>query len=350
MRVTYSLSYESYLNLQPPFRANGPVGSGMFYVLYFAALVTGAGVALLCGQAFAAVGGTQDAAPGWSTSAAVFAVGAFALASAWGVRKLSARSAAKENAEFLRESYGRLHCRDQRFIETTKEGVIFGCGCDSQTDAWSQLFCWAETDRDFTLWTRRNLASIPKEAFGREAERTEFRATLAERAGESQMEMSRAVEFTVNAEDEWHAKLLLFRQAGWKRKGLLTLLAIFLGSAIVFHLPFVGAGEAWTVPHVVGAFGAMLGAAFWLDHLRRGWSVDKIHLKVWFAEDGIYVRSDQFTLRIPWGFVLWCTADSNILLFCYRPGGLLLIPMRAIPPAQMGHVMQAIIERLPPYA
>ena len=170
MRVAYSLSFERYNKLQPPFEAIAPAGRGLFFFLYFVTIVVGVGVAMLSGQLYSLLRHSPAPSPGWFGSAEIFGFGVILLTGVWASRKLSARQANKEHHDFLRESYTRLHCQDRRFVETTEEGIVFGCDCKTSADRWLDVLSWGEARGDFVVWSRRNLVNIPKEAFDSEGE------------------------------------------------------------------------------------------------------------------------------------------------------------------------------------
>jgi len=347
MRISYLLSFETYKKLQPPFEAIEPVGRGLFFFLYLMTIEVGVGVAMLSGQLYSLLRRLPAPEPGWFASVEIFGFGASLFAGVWVFRKLSARRAVREQGEFFRESYARLHCRDRRFVETTQEGLVFGCDCKTEADTWADVLSWGEMDGDFVLWTRRNITSIPREAFLTEGERTQFQATLSEHVGGISVAVSRSVEFCANRGDWRRAKWLMFRRGGWVRSGGLLLWALCVAVFILIALPFFGANDVWSAPGLIGACAFTLAAAFLLDPLRRGPYGWTIPMKVWFAKDAIYIRSDKFALRIPWGMIVWCQADAKTLLFCYRPGCLLLIPLRAIPVSQLKHILLEINARLP---
>lgn len=346
MRVSYLLSFETYKKLQPPFEAIEPVGRVLFFFIYLVTIEVGVGVTMLSGQLYSLLRHLPAPEPGWFASVEILGFGASLLAGVWVFRKLSAHRAVREHDEFLRESYARLHCRDRRFVETTEESLVFGCDCKTDADTWTDVLSWGEVDGEFVLWTRRNITSIPKDAFVTEGERTLFRTTLSEHVAGNKVALSRSVEFFANRRDWQRAKWLLFRRGGWVRSGGLLLWAACVTVFILIALPFFGGKDAWSAPSLIGACGFTLAAAFLLDPLRRrpqGW---RIPMKAWFAEDAIYARSDRFTLRIPWGMIVWCQGDAKILLFYYRPRCLLLIPLRAIPTSQLKYVLETIAARL----
>lgn len=347
MRVAYSLSFESFNKLQPPFEAIAPLGRGLFFILYFLTIVVGVGVAMLSGQLYSLLRGLPAPEPGWLASAEIFGFGVSLLAGVWTFRKLSARQAIKNHRDVLRESYARMHCQDRRFVETTEEGIVFGCDCKTSTDRWAEVLSWGELEGDFVVWSRRNLVSIPKEAFGTEAERTQFRSILSEHLGATKVGLSRSVEFCANPGDWRRAKWLLFKRGGWVRSGVLLLCAAGGAIFILLALPFFGGSNGWSASNLIGACGFTFGAVFLLDPLRRSPHGSRVPTKVWFAEDAMYVRSDRFACRIPWGMIVWCQGDSKILLFYYRPGSVLLIPLRAIPLAQLRYILETIVARLP---
>jgi hypothetical protein len=273
MRVSYSLSFETYKKLQPPFEAIEPLGRGLFFALYLVTIEVGVGFTMLTVQLYALLSDLPAPEPGWLASLEIFGFGAALLAGVWGFRKLSARRAVREHGEFLRDSYDRLHCRDRRFVETTKDGVVFGCDCKTEAETWAHVRSWWEMDGEFLLSTRRNTVSIPKEAFVTEGERTEFRATLSGYAGKDAL--SEIAKFFANRGDRKRARWLLFMGGGWVRSGALILWAGCVAVFILMALPFFGSNDAWSVPSVIGACGFTLGAAFLLDPMGRGLKAGK---------------------------------------------------------------------------
>jgi len=267
MRVSYSLSFETYKKLQPPFEAIEPLGRGLFFALYLVTIELGVGFTMLTVQVYAALSDLPAPEPGWLASLEIFGFGAALLAGVWGFRKLSTRRAIREHGEFLRDSYGRLHCRDRRFVETTKDGVVFGCDCKTEAETWEDVGSWCETDGEFVLSTRRNTVSIPKGAFVTEGERTEFRATLSDHAGKDAL--SEVAKFFANRRDWKRARWLLFVRGGWFRLGALFLWAGCVTVFILMALPFFGSNDAWSVPSLIGSCGFTLAAAFLLDPLGK---------------------------------------------------------------------------------
>ena len=188
-------------------------------------------------------------------------------------RKLSARRTVREHGEFLRDSYGRLHCRDRRFVETTEDGVVFGCDCKTEAETWADVGSWWEMDGEFLLFTRRNTVGIPKGAFGTEGERTEFRATLSGHAGKDAL--SQIAKFFASRGDWKRARWLLFMKEGWIRCGALLLWAGCMTVFILMALPFFGSNDAWSAPSLIGACGFTLAAVSLLDPLGRGLKAGK---------------------------------------------------------------------------
>lgn len=343
MRVVYSLSRQAYEKLQPPFQPIGPVDRGLFFFLYLVVIEVGVGLAMLSQDLYSLV--RKSATPDWVMSAEIFGVGTFLLLGVWGARKLSARQSTKEHFEFLGDTYSRLHCRDRRFVETNEDGLTFGCDCGTQLDKWPGFLGASETDREFMLWTQRNFAIIPKDAFGTEAERTQFRAILSEHVESGAVALSRSVEFCANSRDWRRANWLLFKRGGWMRSGRLLIGAFCLTIIIAFVVGVFRPDEAWSVPSVAGALVFSLACAYFLNPLRHGINGLRTSMKVNFAEDAIYARSDTFVLRIPWVTISWWQCDSKILLFCYQRKSILLIPLRAMQASQLKYILETILAR-----
>ncbi len=213
MRVAYSLSFERYNKLQPPFEAIAPVGRGLFFFLYFVTIVVGVGVAMLSGQLYSLLRHSPAPSPGWFGSAEIFGFGVILLTGVWASRKLSARQANKEHHDFLRESYTRLHCQDRRFVETTEEGIVFGCDCKTSADRWLDVLSWGGSRATSWCGVAGILSTFRRKPSIRKAKRTQFRRTLSECVGASRVELSRSVEFCATRRDWQHAKWLLFREA-----------------------------------------------------------------------------------------------------------------------------------------
>ena len=248
------------------------MGRGLLLFLYLVTIETGVGASMLSGQLYALLSGLPAPEPGWLASVETFGFGASVIAGVWVFRKLSTRRAVREQGEFLRESYARLHCRDHRFVEATQEGLVFGCDCKTETDSWSVLSWWEMND-DFVLCTPRNTARIPKDAFVTEGERTEFRATLSARV--PGLALSQIMGFLANRSNWRRLKWVLFRGGGWVRSSMLLLWAGCVTVFIMLALPFFGSNDAWSVPSLIGACGFTLAATSLLDPLRGGFKAQE---------------------------------------------------------------------------
>jgi len=84
MRVSYSLSFETYKKLQPPFEAIEPLGRGLFFALYLVTIELGVGFTMLTVQLYAALSDSPTPEPGWLASLGIFGFGAALLAGVWG--------------------------------------------------------------------------------------------------------------------------------------------------------------------------------------------------------------------------------------------------------------------------
>src|SRR4029077_7796716 len=147
-----------------------------------------------------------------SASKAAWIVGlsAASILGVWIASRISVRQTRRQHEDFLEDGYAHLHCRNERFVESTEEGLLFGCNCDQVLRSWSQFMASIETDKSFVLYTNFEVLDIPKAAFSGGGEQTEFRALLSQRLTQEKSLTARAIEFSSNAQDWRHASWLLF--------------------------------------------------------------------------------------------------------------------------------------------
>jgi YcxB-like protein len=344
MRVTYSLSYETFVGLQPPFKAIEPIGRGLSFFIHFAIVLTGVGFVLFTSSLslFSFLDSSSLSGPVLLKAIEVSSVGALALAVVWSVRKVSARRARSEQEVFLRDSFNRLHCRHQRFVETSEDDLRFGCPCKTQLRPWSQFMTLAETDKGFVLCTRAEALVIPKDAFASEGERTEFRAVLTQRLTHGKSLAARAIDVTCNREDWRDAQRLQFKLGGWVRSVGFAMLALVDAALILFFVPFFDESGRVSPPQIAGAvcFGFLLIV---LNHLlRRNPPRHLLPVKIWLAEDAIYLQSAIAESRIPWDEVSTCVADHKCLLIVQRDHSLILIPQRFVTSEQRRGLLELL--------
>lgn len=348
MRVSYSIPYGTFVSLEPPFVPIGPIGRGLCFMMYFAVTFAGAGfVVLFVRLAFLL---HLSPYPGGSLSKAfvVAGLGSFPLAGIWLLRKISANQARRQQEDFLRDTYQRLHCRDERFFETVEDGLLFGCCCRAARKKWPEFNMLLETDQDFVLGFENETHAIPKAAFHSEADRTGFRALLSAHLAQNKSFTARAIEFTCTRADWRNAWWLQFKLGAWLGSAGWIMLAALEVVAILFFVPFLNDIGRLAPPFEVGACVFVLLLAFANSLLRQKRTAVKLPLKIWIAEDAIYLQSPVAEARIPWSHITACIYDQKSLLLLHNARPVVVIPQRFIAPAQREYVLTVLRAKLPP--
>ena len=346
MRVTYPISYQAFTALQPPFAPIAPMGRGLFFFYQFAVPVAGIGFELIAVRIAYLLGWTSWRSADLAHGIAIFALGAIPVLGVVMARRISARKARRDHDDFLRGNYERLHCRDNRFVELAPDGLSFGCACRSKLHPWSQLSTVVETPHVFVIVTRMDTQIIPKDAFPSEAARTEFRTLLSEKLNENKSLQARTIEFVSTPSDWRNASLLRFKSGGWVRV-LVLLWSVCVGIAmILFFAPIFDDSARVATPFVAAAGLFALLVVVFLAAFRRKPLRYLGPLKVSFAEDAIYIQSPTSEARVPWSHITGCAGDRKSMVFLYRPLSILLIPLRAIPPAQSQYIFELLKAKL----
>jgi hypothetical protein len=318
------------------------MGLGLRFFAYIATICAGVGFVQLSPHLFFFLGRTT---PNTSLTQGleVFGGSAAALLGILFARKYSARDARKQQGDFLRDSYGRLHCRDERFVETTDEGLIVGCNCESALRPWAFFSGFGETDGGFALFTGFEVVAIPKTAFHSGGEQTEFRAILAQRLNENKSSTARVIEFACTSQDWRSAAWLQFRKGGWARVAGLTLFAFFVAAYGLYQVPYFDANVHEFSPSLFA--GAFIYALLLLTvalMFRRKPFQSRNPMKVWFAEDAIYVQQPVIEMRIPWAYISGFLADKKSLLLGQSDTSVILIPQRCITASQREQIMEIL--------
>jgi hypothetical protein len=344
MRASYSISQDTFVGLQPPFLAIEPLGRGLFFFLHFVTIFTGVGFVLV----FAHVAFLMWQSPPPSTSlidaTVVFGLGLLVLMGVWVARKLLIRSSQNQHEQFLRDSYTRLHCREDRFVETTEDGLEYGCACKTSSVPWPKFTMLAESNGAFVLFIGAEVLVVPKGAFPSEADRTEFRAILSQRLSHDRSLTARAIEFVCDQKDWRNARWLQFKRGGWIGMARLTGLAALESVMPLFFIPFFDVRSPWSGPFVAGAgfFGLLIvGLAI---IARRKPPLYGLPLKAWFSEEVIYLQSPVAEGRIAWSQVSGCFADKRSIILVNNGQVFLLIPQRCIAPTQREY-FEALIRK-----
>jgi hypothetical protein len=346
MRLTYTIPYEAFVALQPPFVSEEGPGLGLMLFFQFAGALAGIGFMLMAVRAAHIVGWTPWPSAPLYRGAIEFALGAFAVVGVWYFRRRSAKSMQREHTEFLRDSYSRLHCRSARFVEVTDEGLVFGCDCKKAINPWNRLSAVVESPLGFMIAGGRETQIVPSAAFGSEAQRTEFRQLLSDKLNENKTFNARTIEFECVAEDWRNAAWLRFKAGGWLRAIGVAILACFGAGMILYFGPMVDYDARFDPPFVAGAiaFVALVLLLLWMRRRRPKPYLGP--LKVAFAEDAIYVQSRASESRVPWHQVTGLLIDRKCLILVQRFTTVLLIPGRYISPVQGRYIVELLREKL----
>lgn len=346
MRVSYSVSYEAFVALQPPFTPIEPVGYGLFFFFEWVVAITGIGFVLVIVRIAYLLGLTSWPSADLLKGVAILALGGLPLLGVLIARRVSARSARRNHEEFLRASYSRLHCRDQRFVEIKEEGLVFGCACKTALKPWSQLTVLVESPASFIVAARSETQIIPKVAFPTEGDRTEFRALFSEKLNQDKTLNARTIEFVCSRADWNSVEWLRFKAGGWLRLMILAL-GVCIGVAmILFFGPIFDENARVAPPFIAAACAFAVIVVSLILLFRRRPARYLGPLKISFAEDAIYVQSPVSESRIPWQFVTGCVGDKRSLILLYRPSSVLLLPLRFVPSTQSRYILELLKAKL----
>jgi len=346
MRVTYPISYQAFTALQPPFMPIAPVGRGLFFFYQFAVPVAGIGFELIAVRVAYLIGWTAWRSADLTHGFAILALGALPVLGVVVARRMSARKARRDHDDFLRGNYQRLHCRDNRFVELTTEGLSFGCACKSALHPWPQLSTVVETPHVFVIVTRMETQIIPKDAFPSEAARTEFRTLLSEKLNENKSLQARTIEFVCTPADWRNASKLRLKSGGWIKLLALAGSVCWGIAMILFFAPIFDESARVAPPFVAAACVFALLVVVLLVVFRRKPFRYLGPLKVSFGDDAMYIQSPTSEARVPWNQITGCAGDRTSMVFLYRPFSILLIPLRAIPPAQGQYIFELLKTKL----
>jgi hypothetical protein len=346
MRISYAVSYEAFVALQPPFVPQDPPGRGLFFFFQFAGALAGIGFMLLAVRIAYLLGWSPWPSAPLPRALAELALGGLPILGIWIARRRSARSTRRQHDEFLRDQYTRLHCREQRFVEVTEEGLVFGCDCKTAMRPWNLLTALVETPLGFVVSGGRETQVIPNNAFADEAGRTEFRALLSEKLNQDKTLSARTLEIECTREDWHNAGWLAFRVGGWVRAATFAFMACAGVGMILYFGPFVDYDARFDPPFVAAAAAFVTVVAILILVFRRKPVRYLGPLKISFAEDAIYVQSPTSESRIPWHHVTGCMIDKKCLILTSRSFGLLLIPGRFITPTQGKYILEILREKL----
>jgi hypothetical protein len=348
MRVSYSISYDTFVNQQPKFKATEPPSRGLLFFMQFAIVFSGIGFVLILAHIFSSLDQSPPPTTSVTKAICILAISALSLLGIWIARRISARRLESQHEEFLRDSYSRVHCRDHRFVDVSDEGLVFGCNCGQVSRPWSQFVTQLETQSNFLLYTRSEVLEIPKIAFLSEGDRTEFRSFLSRQLTQEKSLAAPAIEVACTRADWRRARWLRFRAGGWVRAAAFTATALFMAGLILYFVPFVEGHEQSSLAVITATcLFTLLSVITVLRFLRTPipvWIL--LPIKIWVAADAIYMGSPIGEIRIPWVHLTNCLVDRRSVLFTEAGRSLILIPQRCISPAQRDQIMTQLRAKL----
>jgi YcxB-like protein len=328
VKVVYSLSFEDYQFLQPPFRLQAGKNPGFRIMMGALAFLAALGF-LLVAQGFGLVhafpGIEGGELPAGLLMLALSAAGALA---SYFLDKRSVRRALEKYGANIRSSYARIHCPDQRTFEADADGFVTSCRCGSIRRPWSELSRYSENDRFFLIGTKQDTHIVPKSAFDSPGSVTELRQLVLEKISSDRPFATPAIEFAYTKEDFRRAQSVHIRKGGGWRAWVRPVLVLSFCS---FGLAGIW---TWGEPrqdslYWTGIVGLIVRIVF-----LRAFGGKKKHylglLRMYFSEDGLHLQDPASQGRTRWDQFLGYLEDSNVFLLYYNPKLYRIIPKRIL--------------------
>jgi hypothetical protein len=329
VKVTYSLSFEDYQLLQPPFQLQAGKNPG-FRIMMGALAVLAAFGLFVAAQGLGLVHGFPGVESGeFSAGALVVGLSVAGALAAYLLEKRAVRRAREKYGANIRAGYARIHCPDQRTFEADADGFVATCRCGSVRRPWSELTRYSENDRFFLLGTKQDTQVVPKSAFDSPGSVTELRQVVLEKISIDRPFATPPIEFAYTKEDFRRAQALHIRKAGgwriWLRVFVLLALCV-LGLVSIWNAGKSNQEAAvWS-----GLTGALLAIAILLRAVRR----KKKHyfgpLRMHFGDEGLHLQDPASQGRARWDQFLGYLEDRNIFLLYHNPKLYRIIPKRIL--------------------
>jgi YcxB-like protein len=281
-------------------------------------------------------GVAKASASDYTIAVLLLGAGGATAAVIWGLPKIQAREIRREHQVFLNERFSKLHCPNDRYLETSEDGFVFGCGCKRTNYGWSQLVSVVESGDVFIIRTKDAVEVVPKPAFPDEAAITEFRQLLASHMDRPSALKARAVEVMCTRSDlRWARWLHVRRGGGWR--GILGRVALAVGFAVYLGYLAVQFDPSMRRDGLLlfecGALGLLL--YMFLSRRRPPY---RGPLRVWFSEEALHVEYPFSLIRLEWYRFIAYLEDSHNLLLYQDPQTYLALPQRFIESGQREYV------------
>ena len=344
MRIPFAISRETYLAIQPPLQTHGQRSRSFFFITRLAILSIAVGAVLLVHHLLGAGGTVSASGSDYAIAAFLIAAGGVVLAIAWGVPKFQERGLLRQHEEILNERYSKLHCPNDRYLETSEDGFVFGCNCKRTSYSWAQLLSVMEGAQAFVIRTKETVEVVPKPAFPGEAAVTEFRQLLLNHMDRPDALKARAVDVQYSPGDfRWASWLHLRRGGGWR--GLLGRMALAAGFA--FYLGYLAVQFDPTMRRdnllyfECGALGLLL---FMLMHRKSPQYTGP--LRVWFGDEALHIEYPFSLVRLEWFRLYRYLEDKHNLLLYQDDHAYLTVPQRFIAAGQRDYVRSIVQAKL----
>ena len=344
MRIPFAISRETYLAIQPPLQMQGYQGRGFYIFTRAAVLAVAVGAVLLVHHLLGTSGTMNASQADYGIAILLIAAGATVLLIAWSVPKLQARGIMRQHQEILNERYSKLHCPNDRYLETTDDGFLFGCKCKSTNYSWAQLVSVMESAQAFIIRTKDAVEVVPKPAFPDEAAVTEFRQLLLSHMDRPDAMKARAVDVHYTPGDiRWASWLHVRKGGGWR--GILLRAALSIGFAFYLGYLAVQFDPAMRRDNLFyfecGALGLLL---FMLLARRRPQYTGP--LRVWFSEEALHIEYPFSLVRLEWYRLYRYLEDTHNLLLYQDDNAYLAVPQRYIAAGQREYVRSIVQAKL----
>lgn len=331
MQLQYSVSFEDFKTLQPPFEVKAGKNAGYKGVLVACGLIAALGVFCLAKNF------------GWQVGAFLIGLGGIAAAAAYFYEKRSAQKVEEQHNQKLTTAYQHIHCRDERFFEADENGFTMKCKCGALTRPWSELTGFSETKNHVALGTKSGWQIIPKSAFASPAVLTEFRASLSEKVNHGKQVTARHVDFMCTREDLRHAQWVhLVRAGGWR-----SLAKAFATFTCAAYGAFVIGKAAHNTAITAGLIGGLLAIPL-LKSAGKRRKIKFLPLRIYFDDQGLFLQDPMTQARAPWSQFAGYLENKQLLLLYGNPRKYRIIPKRALL-GQGAELEKVIKSKLPPF-
>lgn len=332
MRLTYTIKFEDFRTLQPPFPTSAGTNAGFKGVLVACALIAMLGVFCL----------TQ----GLGVPVAVFLMGLGLVAGmcAYFYEQRSVQTKKGKYEQKIAAEFQRIHCRDQRVFEADENGFTTSCKCGTVTRPWSELTSFSENKTHLAFNTKMGGQILPKSAFAAEAQVTEFRALATGKLNQDKAATAPHFDFALRRSDYREAYWLhTLKGGGWR--GLAKALASY---ACVIYVVFVLWNSLAANP--AARFGLISGLVVppVLMIARRQRRQHLGPLRVYFSETGLHLQDPANQSRTSWDLFAGYLEGKGLMLLYYNTKLYRIVPKRAL--TGQAAKFQALVEaKLSPY-